>query len=290
MRLIDYYFLVATQEKCIASPSREPSSVDEKLAELLDQMQSTLVRLRPKSAEEIVQKTQGHTVYSKPSESPTQGEDIEVALSITSQEATMGTSKEITFKYIEYPNGTLKSGRRENKTLTVKIPPASTNGSVLRLVGQGNDGLNGGNRGNVHVRLNVAKDYPPQSQPSNVVYASLGRRSIAFASDMLLAAIVLGIAIYFRVNPNPIIAGLLGSFIASEASGGTPGKQLMAVAVTNKQGLKISHGKSIARNFIKYASIACFGIGIAYFILTGLFSRKKLALHDLLTGCIVVRV
>ena len=194
---------------------------------------------------------------------------------------------------MSYSSGSVTSGRSENKTLTVKVPSGSTNGKRLRLVEQGNDGLNGGTPGNVYVCLNVESNYFPQPDPSGVVYAGFLRRSTAFAADILLVAIVCGVLITFfpSVYSASSIFFAIPAFAQAEASKNkaTAGKGLMAIVVTNEQGQKISHGKSIARNLIKYTSIACFGIGIVYFIFSGLFSRKKQALHDLLTGCIVVQ-
>lgn len=108
-------------------------TVDSKLAELLDQIQSTQVKQRPKNADEILQRLQGKSHHPGHSKSPVQGEDIELTLSITSQEAAAGVTKDITFERIVYEGGSVNSKRRENKTLTVKVPPSSTNGKRFEV-------------------------------------------------------------------------------------------------------------------------------------------------------------
>ncbi|MFN9174635.1 MAG: DnaJ C-terminal domain-containing protein [Synechocystis sp.] len=79
-----------------------------------------------------------------------QGEDIEVELNVSQQEASSGTSKSVSFPRYIYVN---RKRQSETKTLTVQVPAGSQNRTRLRLKGQGNQGLNGGNSGNVYVSL-----------------------------------------------------------------------------------------------------------------------------------------
>ena len=83
------------------------SNVEPKLAQLLDQMQSVSVRQRPKNTEEILEILQilgsGSTSQQpkprppSPSPSPIRGEDIEVQLEISKNEAIYGASKIVSF-------------------------------------------------------------------------------------------------------------------------------------------------------------------------------------------------
>jgi len=128
-------------------------NVEPKLAELLDQMQSTQVRQRPKNAQEILQKLQGNASGTPSgSTNPSSGEDIEVDLSISQQEGVSGVSKSVSFSRHVYVRG---KRQLETKTLTVQVPAGSQGGNRLRLQGQGNQGLNGGTSGNLYVRLKV---------------------------------------------------------------------------------------------------------------------------------------
>ncbi len=64
----------------------------------------------------------------------------------------------------------------------------------------------------------------------------------------------------------------------------TLGKRLLGIQVTDLDGRCISFGRASARFFVRI--IVPFGIGYCLV----LFTRRKQALHDLVAGCVVVRV
>ncbi len=71
------------------------------------------------------------------------GDDFETELTISLQEAHAGTSREIS---LQRPEGT--------KRLNVKIPPGTTDGTRIRLAGQGTEGPGGA--GNLYLRIKLA--------------------------------------------------------------------------------------------------------------------------------------
>ena len=64
----------------------------------------------------------------------------------------------------------------------------------------------------------------------------------------------------------------------------TPGKMLVGLEVTDKNGKKLGFFRALARNLCKYFSglPLCFG-----YIMAG-FTRRRQALHDLMAGCLVM--
>jgi len=64
----------------------------------------------------------------------------------------------------------------------------------------------------------------------------------------------------------------------------TFGKTLLGVKVTDLEGRRISFGRASGRFFARLIPTFGIGYGIA------LFTRRKQALHDLVAGCVVVRV
>jgi len=154
-------------------------------------------------------------------------------------------------------------------------------------------------------------------------YAGLGRRVFAFIIDaiMLLIFIVIAAAFfsliqgvkyfyYLTVQRAPIAVlteagtseAALGPIIASlgvlfiiipwlyfagfECSRGlaTPGKTLMHIVVTDKEGNRISFARATLRHFAKFISTLIIFIG---FIMIGL-TKKRQGLHDRIAGCLVL--
>jgi uncharacterized caspase-like protein len=107
---------------------------------------------------------------------PVRGEDIQVDLGIDMNQARLGTVQEVSFirtvcpnpvKIIELDQTSFLS-EMEAKTLSVTVPPNSKNGSNLRLIAQGNQGLNGGESGDVYVRLIISNpDVKPNLKRKN---------------------------------------------------------------------------------------------------------------------------
>ncbi len=73
------------------------------------------------------------------------GQDIEQPVEITLEEVFHGTTRSLQFAN---PNGT-------PRTITVKIPPGVDTGNRVRVPGEGAPGLNGGNKGNLYIVVNV---------------------------------------------------------------------------------------------------------------------------------------
>jgi uncharacterized RDD family membrane protein YckC len=65
----------------------------------------------------------------------------------------------------------------------------------------------------------------------------------------------------------------------------TLGKQLMHIEVCDLHNNRISYEQALIRNTLKYVSIAFLGLG--FLILP--FSTRKQALHDMISGCLVVK-
>ena len=141
-------------------------------------------------------------------------------------------------------------------------------------------------------------------------YAGLFKRGLAFIVDMLVIQILkLLLNTFFGVNSadvayqpeqapdnwmmleflialNLAIYLAYATFLECSPLQATLGKYLLQIEVTDLEGNKIDIGRALLRNFIKFFSIIFIGIG--YLILP--FTPTKQTLHDLLSGCRVVRV
>lgn len=102
---------------------------------------------------------------------PVRGRDIEAELELTLEEAYRGGEKVLQLANREvcqtcggtgYDNGSFCrrcGGTGEtagHKTLTVKIPPGVRQGSRIRLKGQGGEGLAGGGKGDLYLKVRLA--------------------------------------------------------------------------------------------------------------------------------------
>jgi curved DNA-binding protein len=87
----------------------------------------------------------GHTPH------PHKGDDVDVSIKIPIVDAYRGNSRVITF---QMPSIT-PDGRREykKKTLNIKIPKGVKQGSRIRLKGQGGEGFNGGEHGDMYLQI-----------------------------------------------------------------------------------------------------------------------------------------
>lgn len=65
----------------------------------------------------------------------------------------------------------------------------------------------------------------------------------------------------------------------------TPGKLTLGLIVTDSRGQRLTFWRALARNFLKVVSQLTLYIG---YILAGLTDQKQ-ALHDMMSGCLVVR-
>lgn len=80
------------------------------------------------------------------------GEDYEVTVHLSLEEALRGTEAELNLSVPEYD--ARGQGRRVSKTLKARIPKGATEGQRLRLRGQGGKGVNGARDGDLY--LNIA--------------------------------------------------------------------------------------------------------------------------------------
>lgn len=136
--------------------------VSPQFADLIDSMIQRKASQRPANTQVILQRL--NQLNGNQSQSNTQvipGEDLEVTLNITQQEASSGASKSVSFSRYIYVNGKRQS---ETKTLIVQVPAGSESRTRLRLQRQGNQGLNGGNSGNVYVSLLVTNNQSTDNQ------------------------------------------------------------------------------------------------------------------------------
>jgi len=77
----------------------------------------------------------------------TVGENVESQIEITLEEAFFGTSKKLAFRSLE---GKMKS-------IVVKIPKGIKNGERIRIAKQGKPSKNGGENGDLYIRVNLLK-------------------------------------------------------------------------------------------------------------------------------------
>lgn len=73
------------------------------------------------------------------------GEDIQTEINISIEEGFYGLSKKISLRTVE---GNMK-------TFDVSIPAGIRDGEKIRLIGQGKEGINGGRRGDLFIKINI---------------------------------------------------------------------------------------------------------------------------------------
>lgn len=101
---------------------------------------------------------------------PVRGQDVESELEISLEEAYHGGEKSLQLTAREHCTACGGSGQDFNgfcsvcggvgtvpisKSITVKIPPGVHEGSRIRLKGQGGDGRNGGQRGDLYLKVRI---------------------------------------------------------------------------------------------------------------------------------------
>lgn len=84
------------------------------------------------------------------------GRDHESAISITLSDAYHGAKKSIELERLEYGSDGKPTRRRRNYDVT--IPAGVTDGSLIRLAGQGGGGSGGGEAGDLFLRINILPD------------------------------------------------------------------------------------------------------------------------------------
>ncbi len=136
------------------------------------------------------------------------------------------------------------------------------------------------------------------------VYAGFWWRVWAALLDWIASTIILGIigfVIGFSLAASDVIGrgdgdaigrvvGLGGSILyftlfESSSLRGTPGKLICGLQVVDESGNQISFGRALGRYLGKFVSALILGIG---FMMAG-WTRRKQALHDMMSGCLVLR-
>lgn len=85
---------------------------------------------------------------NKKKKAPIKGENIETEIDVSIPEAFYGKDKKISLRTLD----------GKMKTFEVKIPSGIRNGEKVRLLGQGKRGQNGGNNGDLFIKINITDD------------------------------------------------------------------------------------------------------------------------------------
>lgn len=103
------------------------------------------------------------------------GTNIELTVKISSQEATIGTSRIVNVlhtnicpkcngkKFVNEAKCSYCNGLGEikkHKKINIKIPPNVKTGSKIRIVNEGNQGVNGGQNGDLYLNIEVNENNP----------------------------------------------------------------------------------------------------------------------------------
>lgn len=129
-----------------------------------------------------------------------------------------------------------------------------------------------GRQGNA---VNVVHGYTVQ-------YADVFKRGIAALIDLFVLGVILGVS---KGNGMGFFVWwLYYAVMESSNMQGTFGKMAMGLKVTDMEGRKVSFTKATARYFLRWVSSFLFGLGYLF----PFFTEKRQALHDLLSGCLVI--
>ncbi|MCP4594074.1 MAG: RDD family protein [bacterium] len=144
-----------------------------------------------------------------------------------------------------------------------------------------------------------------EDHPAEPRGASFGARAVAAVIDFVIlqmaSAIVnsmfLGLLLN-NLNATTILAATMGPLLVggvfallysvwleSSSWQATPGKRIMGLKVVDLHGQRIGFGAASWRNLAKGLSMLTFGVGY----LMPLWSSRRQALHDKVTGCLVIR-
>jgi curved DNA-binding protein len=93
------------------------------------------------------------------------GQDIESDILVTLDEIMHGSTRTIKLKRIDP-----ETGKTSMQTLRVKIPPGVKEAQLIRLAGKGQEGLGGGDSGNLYLRVLFAKHPDFRVQGANLHY------------------------------------------------------------------------------------------------------------------------
>lgn len=90
---------------------------------------------------------------------PIQGEDLESEIEATLEETFFGGEKKVAFRTVD----------GKMKTITVKIPQGIRDSEKIRLAGQGKPGINGGEDGDLYIRIKIIKHNKFKLEGANLV-------------------------------------------------------------------------------------------------------------------------
>jgi uncharacterized RDD family membrane protein YckC len=154
----------------------------------------------------------------------------------------------------------------------------------------------GGKLSNVDSSLSFVKPYVQERYAGFWLrfWASILDNIILLIPDTLLYYLVIfptffseddnsGLTEYYIISI--LIYWVYFAIFESSAKQATLGKMALKIKVTDLNGNRISFGKATGRHFSKFFSAIIIGIG---FLMAG-FTEKKQALHDMISGCLVVR-
>lgn len=88
----------------------------------------------------------------------TKGEDVEANIEVSLEEAFKGGEKNISIKI----NG-------KNKSISFKIPSGIVDGGKIKLSGQGYEGTNGGNNGDLYLNIKIIKNIDEEVEGINII-------------------------------------------------------------------------------------------------------------------------
>lgn len=121
----------------------------------------------------------------------------------------------------------------------------------------------------------------------NNIYAGFWKRALAiFIDEVILIVLLFAPLLVGIILPKAIVSlVMLFYFVLLESSPlqGTLGKLMLGIKVTDGEGKRISFFRALLRTISKILSSILF---IGYIIAA--FTQKKQALHDLLSGCLVI--
>ena len=79
---------------------------------------------------------------------PKKGENVETEIEVSIEEAFYGANKKVSLRTVE----------GKMKTFTITIPVGIRNGEKIRLLGQGKKGQNGGNNGDLFIKVHIVNN------------------------------------------------------------------------------------------------------------------------------------
>lgn len=97
---------------------------------------------------DIKEEKNNENIKTKNKKVPVKGENIETEIDVSIEDAFYGVNKKISLRTID--------GKMKN--FDVKIPAGIRNNEKIRLLGQGKSGINGGNSGDLFIKINIEND------------------------------------------------------------------------------------------------------------------------------------